>query len=74
MVHAEIIRKLGGATEIGRAIGVKPNTVQYWRVRNRIPPEFWRHLIAMPAAAEAGVTTDALTEGALPRRERQAAA
>lgn len=61
---AKIITGLGGPSAVGAVLGVSPNGVTQWGVRNRIPPRYWSPLLKMPNARRLGITMTALIEHA----------
>lgn len=61
--HTDIIKRAGGATELGRRIGVDPNTVHAWKRANSIPAAYWRGI-----AEEQIATLDQLADAAAARR------
>ena len=77
----DIITRLGGATPIAAALGIKRNAVWQWH-QNGIPPKHWYPLAAFAERSAASVTLDDLEDswkalrhsGRVPRPDREAAA
>ena len=60
--HTDLIKSLGGASAVAKAINARPATVRMWKLRKRIPRSSWPEVIeAFPA-----ITMDSLkaAEGA----------
>lgn len=58
---ADVIARLGGAPRIAAWCQIEPNSVQYWRLRGRIPLRYRDDLLRL--AAEKGapeITSEAL--------------
>jgi DNA-binding transcriptional regulator YdaS (Cro superfamily) len=61
MTASEIIDLLGGTSQLAETLGVQPSTVSNWRVRQVIPGEYWREMVAQAKRKQIkAVTFDAL--------------
>jgi hypothetical protein len=50
MDHASILERLGGAAAVAVALSVPPVRVQRWRMRCRIPSEYWPRIVDLATA------------------------
>ena len=67
MTVAKIIKRLGGATEAARRLGLQRTALQQWQARERIPARhIWAVADALGVPAE---TLRHLTEQPQPRQE-----
>ena len=41
MLPTDLIDALGGATAVAGALGLRRNTVNMWKIRQNIPPEYY---------------------------------
>jgi hypothetical protein len=53
--HAPVIKALGGATALARAIGISPGRAIPWTLRG-IPAKYWIDVADSPVGMEAGIT------------------
>lgn len=44
LAHRDMIDRAGGIAELGRKIGVDPNTVKAWKRLDSIPAAYWARL------------------------------
>ncbi len=64
MDHASILAALGGDRAVAVALTVPLVRVQRWRMRGRIPSEYWPELTAMAGEiGQEGITLSALADG-----------
>ena len=58
--HVDVIDWWPSAAELARQLGVKPQTVQKWRVRRNIPASYWPALIRVAKARKIRLSPDQL--------------
>lgn len=56
----DVIDACGQASALARALGMRVNTVQKWRDRDNIPPEYWRRVIDIARTKGRKITADRL--------------
>jgi hypothetical protein len=72
--HSDLIAKLGGPSKVAIAIGIGNDVnVRAWKMRNRIPPEYWPAMIGIADGEEFSVTADWLMQTTPPRQNSAAA-
>jgi len=57
--HAEAIDRMGGQTNLARALGLKPALLTHWK-RRGIPTKYWLKIAKTDLARENGITADLL--------------
>jgi hypothetical protein len=66
-----VIEALGGDSVVGQVCQVPRNTVTYWRIRDRVPPEHWEALARLAKARQVdGVDHTLFTRLWRPRKRR----
>lgn len=60
--HVDVIDWWPSAAELARQLGVKPQTVQKWRIRRNIPASYWPALIVAAKARKKRLTAQQLME------------
>ena len=73
--HSDLITQLGGPAKVASALGIDNDVnVRAWKMRNRIPPEYWPAMISMADGADLTVSADWLMRSTPPRQNSAAAA
>lgn len=60
--HADVIDWWPSAAQLAREIGLDPQTVQKWRVRARIPADYWPAVIKAGKARKIRITAAQLMD------------
>lgn len=73
--HSDLITQLGGPAKVAAALGIDNDVnVRAWKMRNRIPPEYWPAIIGMATDVELSVSADWLMRLTPPRQNSAVAA